>query len=121
MSSGDDYQTIWLPNEAMRERAQVPSTTRDALDAVQGFMRTRYREQRDDGTWVAELWPDDLQRVAEGYGCANAHCLAHYNRRFQTCPLCGEPMGAQGIVEYSPDYWQPYEGRTSGEILSESL
>lgn len=121
MASGDDTQTIWLPDSHMRERATIPSTSREALDAVQGFMRTRYREQREDGSWVAELYPKDLQRVSEGYGCSNAHCLAYYDRRFENCPICGEPMGAQGIVDYSPDHWQSNEGRTSDEILQESF
>lgn len=117
-SSGDDYQTIWLPNSHMQERAEIASTSRQALDAVKGFMRTRYREQMPDGRFVAELYPDDLQRVAEGYGCANAHCLAFFDRRFAECPLCGHVIdAARDIVGYSPNYWQPSEGRTSEEIL----
>ena len=118
MASGDDFQTIWLPDSHMRERATVPSTSRAALDAVQGFMLTRYREQMEDGRWVAELRSEDLQRVADGYGCPNAHCLAYYNRRFPACPLCGHVLDVnRDIVDHSPDYWQPYEGRTSEEIL----
>lgn len=120
MANGDDSQTIWLPDSHMRERATIPSTTRDALAAVAGFMKTRYREQMPDGRFVAELYPEDLQRVREGYGCANAHCLAFFHRRFQDCPLCGEPISANEIVDYSPAHWQPYLGRTSDEILSES-
>lgn len=118
MASGDDYQTIWLPNQHMQERASIPGTSRAALDAVQGFMRTRYREQMEDGRFVAELWPEDLQRVAEGYGCPNSHCLAYFNRRFSECPLCGHVIDVnRDIVDHSPDHWQPNEGRTSQEIL----
>lgn len=120
MASGDDSTTtLWLPNQHMRERAEIPGTSRDALHAVQGFMRTRYREQMDDGRWVAELYPEDLQRVSEGYGCPNAHCLAFFSRRFDKCPLCGHVLDVnKDILDYSPDHWQPYEGRTSEEILA---
>lgn len=121
MSSGDDITTLWLPGSHMRERATIPATTRASLDAVAGFMRTRYREQMEDGRFVAELYPEDFQRVRDGYGCPNAHCLAYFNRRFESCPLCGQQLADPSeIVDYSPDHWQPYEGRTSEEILAES-
>jgi hypothetical protein len=118
VSSGDDYSTLWLPDSAMRERATIPSTTRDALEALDGFMPTRYREQMEDGRFIAELYPDDLRRVADGYGCPNAHCLARFKRRFSKCPLCGHELDvSRDIVDYQPDYWKQGPSRTSEEIL----
>ena len=120
MASGDDYQTIWLPNSVMRDRATIPATTPKNLDALQGFMKTRYREEMADGRMVAELYPEDLRRVQDGYGCPNAHCLAFFNRRFSVCPICNHDIDVnRDVVEYSPEHWQPVEGRTSDEILKD--
>ena len=114
---GDEYE-IWVPpNAEMRERATVPATTRDNLKHVQGFLIPRYIEHMPDGRRVAELNQRDLDRVNDGYACGE--CLAFFNHPFRDCPCCGHTLDAShDIVEYAPAHWQPYEGRTSSEILN---
>ena len=118
MASGDDLQTIWLPDHIMRARAEVPSTSRTALDAVRGFLRPRYVEEMPDGRRVAELTQEGIQRVAEGYACGK--CLAYFDRRFTHCPACSKPLEPNiDIVDYSPPHWQDGPSRTSEEILED--
>lgn len=116
MASGDDTQ-IWVPpNAVLRGRAEVPSVGRQSLDAVDGFLVPRYVEYMDDGRRVAELHSQDLRRVQDGYACGE--CLAMFSRRFSNCPACNHELDPnRDIVDYSPDHWQPSEGRTSDEIL----
>jgi hypothetical protein len=103
----------------MRERAEIRSVSREGLGAVTHYLIPRYREQMPDGRMVYELHGPDLARVRAGYACGE--CLAAFERRFETCPSCGHPFDpARDIVDYYPDYWQDYEGRTSAEILSGS-
>lgn len=117
--SGEDFQTIWIPNKQVRGRAEVPSTTRAALEAVKGFLKPRYIEYMEDGRRVAELRQADLDRVQDGYACGE--CLAFFEQRFINCPSCGHLLDpSRDIVEHRPDYWLPYEGRTSDEILGRS-
>ena len=114
--SGDDYQTLWLPNSEVRERATVPSTTVAALAAVRGYLIPRYVEVMDDGRRVAELRENDLQRVADGYACGE--CLAYFDQRFVNCPSCvWEIHPSTDIVDYHPSHWEPSESRTSEEII----
>jgi len=116
MANGDDYQTLWLPRGVMRARAEVPSVTRQGLDAVEGFLKPRYVEHMEDGRRVAELSSADLRRVQDGYACGE--CLAFFGRRFGRCPACNHELDPnRDIVDYSPDHWQPSEGRTSEEIF----
>lgn len=116
MSYGDDTQTIWLPNEVMRERARVPSVNVDDLKYVRGYLIPRYVDELPDGRRVAELHSKDLKRIEDGYGCGE--CLAYFDRRFHDCPGCGHELDVnKDIVEFRPPYWEPTEGRTSQEIL----
>lgn len=116
MASGDDVQELWLPNSHMRQEATVPSTTVEALAAVRGYMVPRYIDRLPDGRRVAELHQKDISRVEDGYGCGE--CLAMFDHRFSNCPSCGHLLEPnRDIVDHRPDYWQPYDGRTSAEIL----
>lgn len=111
-----DGDLLWLPDSVMRQEATVQSTTVDALQYVQGYMVPRYIDRLPDGRRVAELYQNDIDRVADGYGCGE--CLAMFNRRFSECPSCGHRMDANAdIVDFRPPYWDDYEGRTSAEIL----
>lgn len=120
MASGDDLQTIWLPNSHMRERAQVPATNVAALDAVKGFLTPRYSEYHPEtGKRVWELHQADLNRVADGYACGN--CLAFFDRRFRLCPACRHELDPnRDIIEYAPPHWYPSEGRTSDQVIEET-
>lgn len=117
MASGDDY-SIWVPpNVVLRERATVPSINVESLKFVQGYLTPRYVEYMEDGRRVAELGSKDLERIKDGYACAE--CLAFFGERFQNCPGCGHLLDVnRDIVDYHPDHWQPVDGRTSDEILS---
>lgn len=119
MASGDDYTTIWVPNSVMRERAKVASTTVASLEAVRGYLKPRYIEELPDGRRVAELHAIDLKRVADGYACGE--CLAWFDRQFDACPCCGHDLNPErDIVDHRPDYWLPYEGRTSDEVMRDT-
>ncbi len=119
MASGDDTVTIWLPRHVMRERATVPCVSLETLKHVRGYLVPRYVEEMPDGRRVAELREKDLQRVSDGYACGE--CLAFFDHRFRNCPGCGHELDPnRDIVEWSPPYWQPYEGRTSEQVLEET-
>ena len=108
MASGDDSQTLWLPNSYMREEATIPSTTRERLEAVRGYMVPIYVDRLPDGRRVASLDAKDLQRVADGYACGNGQCLAKFDQRFKNCPSCGHELDPnKDIVDWLPDYWKP--------------
>ena len=101
---------------AMLERSRVPTTRIDRLQAVKGYLVPRYVEYMDDGRRVGALGEKDIQRVKDGYACGE--CLAYFGQRFPVCPSCGHMLDPnKDIVDYNPDHWQPYEGRTSQEIL----
>lgn len=115
LANGDDTQTIWLPNQVMRERARVPSVSRSSLDAVLGYLVPRYVDELPDGRRVAELHAEDLRRVEDGYACGE--CLAYFSRRFESCPSCGHLMDVNvDIVEWAPEYWQPNEGTITTDL-----
>lgn len=116
-TSGDDSTTIWLPNRVMRERATVPGVNAyELMLAVRGYMVPRYQEEMPDGRRVGELRAEDIQRVADGYACGE--CFAIFERRFEKCPGCSHILDPnKDIVDWSPDYWQPNEGRTSDQII----
>lgn len=114
--ASDETETLWLPNAQMRERATVPGVSVESLAAVRGYMIPRYIDVLPDGRRVAELKASDLQRVSQGYACGE--CLAMFEKRFATCPGCSHELDSnRDIVDWNPAYWQPYEGRTSEEIL----
>ena len=116
MASGDDLSTLWLPDSHMRQEATVPSVSRHTLDAVKGYMIPGYIDRLPDGRRVAQMEARDIQRIQEGYGCGE--CLAKFDQRFKNCPGCSHELEPnRDIVDWDPDYWQPYEGRTSEEIL----
>ena len=118
MASGDDYTTLWLPNSHLRQEATIPSTSLAALDAVRGYMVPQYVDRLPDGRRVAQLYRNDIQRIADGYGCAE--CLAKFEQRFKNCPSCGHELEPnRDIVDWNPAYWQPDKGRTSAEILAD--
>lgn len=114
--SGEDSQTIWLPNSVMRERSRVPSVRIEDLQHVRGYLKPRYIDELPDGRRVAELHERDLERVQDGYACGE--CLAFFDQRFLSCPGCAHLLDANSdIVQHRPAYWEPNEGRTSAEIL----
>lgn len=101
----------------MREEATVRSTTVDALKYVTGYIIPTYIDRLPDGRRVAGIGERDLGRVSDGYACGE--CLATFERRFPQCPGCGHDLDVnRDVVDWAPDYWQPYEGRTSDEILA---
>lgn len=101
----------------MRERSKVSSVKIEDLKHVRGYLIPRYVDELPDGRRVAELHERDLDRVRDGYACGE--CLAMMEQRFPSCPGCGNLMDAnRDIVEFRPPYWEPYEGRTSDEILN---
>lgn len=103
---GADVPELWLPNSAMRERANVRSVDPEGLKWVTGYMVPRYTDNMPDGRRVMELKASDLSRVEDGYGCGE--CLATFNRRFPDCPGCGHQLDPnRDIVEWAPDYWKP--------------
>lgn len=106
MASGDDSITLWLPNQVMRQEAEIPSVGLASLEAVRGYMIPRYVDRLPDGRRVAELNRHDLDRVNDGYGCGE--CLAKFDQRFKDCPSCGHTLDAnRDIVDFRPDYWKP--------------
>lgn len=114
MPEGD---TLWLPNSTMREEATVRATSIEALMQVRGYFVPIYVDRHEDGRRVALLKEKDVGRIADGYGCGE--CLAFFDRAFKACPGCGHVLEPnKDIVDFSPDYWQPDEGRTSDEILN---
>lgn len=115
--SGEDYQTLWLPNSVMRERARVNSIKVEDLNHVRGWLTPRYiEEDHATGKRIYELRERDFERVKDGYACGQ--CLAFFDHRFPSCPACGHYLDVnQDIVEYRPPWWEPNEGRTSEEIL----
>ncbi len=103
---GDTVPDIWLPNQHMRERARVPSTTVKDLDKVKGFLRPKYIDTLEDGRRVGGLGSKDIQRVQDGYACGK--CFAFFSERSENCPCCGERLEpSRDIVEFLPDYWKP--------------
>ncbi len=116
MASGDDTQTLWIPNRHVRERAEVRGIPPQGLEAVRGYFIPRYVEYMDDGRRVAELKQGDIDRIAEGYGCGE--CLAYFEVRLHDCPSCGHRLDANtDIVKWHPDYWNPSPSRDTSEIL----
>lgn len=116
VSSGDDYTTLWLPNEVMRERATVPAVT--DLDAVDGFIQAHYEYTREDGSRHYALTNRrDFQRIVDGYGCPK--CLAKFRQSRNDCPLCDWTRDlSRDIVDQIPPEWVDQTGRTSDEILA---
>lgn len=116
--SGEDSQTIWLPNSVMRSRSEVRSIRIEDLSHVRGYLKPRYIDEMPDGRRVAELHERDLDRVRDGYACGE--CLAFFGERFPSCPGCGHMLDANSdVVVWRPPYWQPTEGRTSTEVLKD--
>lgn len=105
MASGDDYVTLWLPNEAMRERATVHGGA--DVNAIDGFIPAHYEYTREDGRRHYALTNSrDFQRILDGYACPN--CLAKFKTSRTTCPLCPwERDMSKDIIEQVPPEWLP--------------
>lgn len=112
--SGDDYQTLHLPNHVMRERARVNAVTVESLRRVTGYIKPIYVDHLEDGRRVAALGERDHARVREGYACGE--CLATFNSRERFCPGCGHQLDTSvDLVDFLPDYWKP-DPRKTAEI-----
>ncbi len=103
---GEEVPEIWTPNQVMRERARVPSTTVQNLNRVKGFLTPKYIDELEDGRRVGGLGTKDIQRVQDGYACGK--CFAFFDERTPDCPCCGERLDPnQDVVSFLPDYWKP--------------
>jgi len=115
LASGDDYQTIWLPNTVMRERAEVPAV-RELPDRLE-FIVPEYVDYLETGEpHYAITSRRDFDRVKDGYACPR--CLLKFNTHRTSCPLCPwERDLSRDISDQVYDYWKPGPSRTSAEIL----
>lgn len=120
MASGDDYVTLWLPNETMRERATVPAARDGRNLPPLDFIRPEYTDYLPNGEpHYAITSTRDFQRVLDGYACPR--CLLIFQHRRDDCPLCPwQRDPARDISEQVHDYWLPGPSRTSAEIIESS-
>lgn len=100
----------------MARQDQLPGQARvDELNTIRGFFKPIFRhEDPVTGAMHILLHDEDLQAIAQGYGCANGRCLADFGGIVRTvCPVCHEPVEAA----YAParDEWgQHLADRESG-------
>lgn len=98
-------QTIWLPNSAVRERAEVPATNARDLPPL-NFLTPVYtgRMEGNDRQQYG-LSERDFQRVMDGYACPE--CLLKFERRTDVCPLCSHERDIERDVVEAPRHWLP--------------
>lgn len=68
-----------------------------------------YAEEREDGSFVFGVGPEDFELMRQGYGCMN--CLEKFVVNgtlvyFPVCPFCKADVTP--IVAPTPDHWLSY-------------
>jgi len=104
---------IWLPNSAVRERAEVPSTVAPRDLPPLNFLTPIYREEMPQGGQQFGLGERDFQRVMDGYACPN--CLLTFERKTDVCPLCGHERDLERDVAPAPRHWLPSPATVTNE------
>lgn len=81
----------------------------DNANTVKGFITPIWRTDPISGVkQIAGVSPEDGQKIAMGYACANVHCLAEFGVVRLKCPLCGlvrDDLGDYSQFEEPPQEW----------------
>jgi hypothetical protein len=82
---------------------------------VIGFLIPIFRTDAETGKKLAGLDDESFDKVAKGYACANADCLAEFKTYTIECPVCHYVRDIAYDIEAAPTHWvQHLEDREEG-------
>lgn len=87
----------------------------DINAVVKGFLIPVFRMDPETGQKLAGLDTESFQKVAQGYACANADCLAEFKTYTVICPVCGYTRDIAHDLVAPPEHWVKHlEDRDAG-------
>lgn len=72
---------------------------------VKGFLIPVFRTDPESGQRLAGLDEESFKKVAAGYACANADCLAEFKTYTIECPVCSYVRDIQHDLVAPPETW----------------
>lgn len=72
---------------------------------VKGFLIPIFRTDPETGRKLAGLDEESFRKVAAGYACANADCLAEFRQYTIECPICGLVRDIHKDLVAPPEHW----------------
>lgn len=96
-------------NQNLKDKAD------DINAVVIGFLVPIFRTDPDSGRKLAGLDDEAFRKVATGYACANADCLAEFKTYTVTCPVCAYTRDITHDLVPAPHEWtQHLDDRETG-------
>lgn len=83
----------------------LQTKTDDINAVVKGFLIPVFRTDPASGRKLAGLGEEDFLKVAQGYACANADCLAEFKTYTIECPVCHYVRDIQKDLVAAPQAW----------------
>ena len=77
----------------------------DINAVVKGFLTPIFRTDPESGRKLAGLDEESFWKVAQGYACANADCLAEFKTYTIICPVCGYTRDITKDIAPAPQEW----------------
>lgn len=77
----------------------------DINRVVKGFIVPVFRTDPETGQKLAGLDEESFRKVAAGYACANADCLAEFVTYTIECPVCSYVRDIQHDLVAPPESW----------------
>lgn len=80
----------------------------DINAVVTGFLIPIFRTDPETGRKLAGLDEESFLKVAQGYACANADCLAEFRTYTIICPVCGYTRDIHKDLVPAPHEWSQH-------------